>query len=115
MISKTQEYQGFHMIPRIISSVITNIFNISYGTPYDFLRITKILKKSYGTLYDFFRKYKKKSKFHMVLPMVSSKINKKVTLSHDNLYKNIQIEFLKCLYIPPPWNFEKSDLRGGGI
>ena len=77
MISKTQEYQGFDMVSRMISSEITEIFNISYGTPYDFLRIAKILKKSYGTLYDFCRKYKKKSTFHMVLPIVSSKNNKK--------------------------------------
>ena len=55
MISKTQEYQGFHMVPRMISSEIPEIFNISYGTPYDFLRITKILKK------------------HMIPPMIFDK------------------------------------------
>ena len=51
----------------------------------------------------------------MVLPMVSSKINKKVTLSHDNLYKNIQMEFLKCLYISPPLKFRKIRFKGGYI
>ena len=61
------------------------MFEKSYGTSYDFLRITKILKKH-----------------HMIPPMIFDK-----TIQQYNIFvwyslKNIHINFLKCLYIYPP-------------
>ena len=44
----------------------------SYGTPYDFLRITKLLKKSYGPPYDFL-KVIKILKNHLIPPMIFDK------------------------------------------
>ena len=84
---------------------ITKILKKSYGTPYDFLRITKILKKLYGTPYDFLRIIKI-LKNHMIPPMLFDKTIQKYNIFAWYSLKNIQINFSKCLYIPPPEIFE---------
>ena len=65
-------------------------------TPYDFLRIIKILKN------------------HMIPPMIFDKTIQKYNIFAWYSLKNIHINFSKCLYIPPSWKFQKSDLGGGG-
>ena len=48
--SNFEIYWKNHMVPPMIFSRISIIFQNSYGTPYEFL---KILKKTYGTPYTF--------------------------------------------------------------
>ena len=104
----------------------------SYGTPYDFIKkhqnvwknhmvppmilqkSIKMFEKSYGTPYDFIKKHQNVWKNHMVPPMIFDKTNQQYNIFVWYSLKNIQINFSKCLYIPP-LKFSKIRFKGGGI
>ena len=115
---------------KAIHSDLESISRNSYGTPYDFIKNIKMFEKIIWYPLWFYKKASKCLKNHMVPPMIFLELLKywknhmvptmifDKTNQQYNIFvwyslKNIQINFSKCLYIPPPWNFQKSDLRGG--
>ena len=84
-----------HMVPPMIFLELLKYWKNHMVPPMIFLELSKYGKK------------------HMIPPMIFDKTNQQYNIFVWYSLKNIQINFSKCLYIPPPWNFQKYDLRGG--